>query len=38
MVKQNELVVNPSREPPSAACENVCKLKYCKVDDRLQNL
>lgn len=38
MVKQTEFVVNPSREPPSAARENVCKLKYCEVDDRLQDL
>lgn len=37
MVKQNELVVNLSRVLLSAACENVCKLKYCEVDDRLQN-
>lgn len=35
MVKQNELVVNLSREPLSAACENVSTLKHCKVDDRL---
>lgn len=30
MVKQDEFVVNPSKEPLSAACENVSKLKYCK--------
>lgn len=38
VVKQNDPVVDSSREPLSAPCEHACDVKYCKVDDRLWNL
>lgn len=38
VVKQNDPVVDPSREPLSASCKHVCEVKYCEVDYRLWNL